>query len=97
MSKDVCSKQDIQKTRPATSPIRCGVAGTSVTSHARSRAISIPPTRQITSHSERGPPVRRATPPRSSSEVAGRLQGRQKPGDIVMPGGMKVNIKDMES
>ena len=48
-------------------------------------------------HSERGP----AGVPRDSTTTIeakwlGACKADQKPGDIMMPGGMKMNIKDME-
>jgi hypothetical protein len=99
MSKDVCSKQDIQKT--ATGYVTdsvCGVAGMSVTSHAEITGdFNSAYTVKSTSHSERGP----AGAPRDTTTVVeakwlGACKPDQKPGDIVMPGGMKMNIKDME-
>ena len=99
MAKDMCSKQDIQKT--ATGYVTdsvCGVAGMSITSHAEiigdfNSAYTV----KSTSHSERGP----AGVPRDSTTTIeakwlGACKPDQKAGDIMMPGGMKMNIKDME-
>ena len=99
MAKDMCSKQDIQKT--ATGYVTdsvCSVAGASMTSHSDivgdfNSAYTI----KITSHSGGGP----AGPPRDSTMTVeakwlGACKPGQKPGDIVMPGGFKLNIKDME-
>ncbi len=99
IAKDVCSKQDIQKT--ATGYVTdsvCAVAGMSITSHSEiigdfNSAYTV----KSTSHSEHGP----AGVPRDSTTVIeakwlGACKADQKPGDIVMPGGIKMNIKDME-
>jgi hypothetical protein len=99
MSKEVCSKRDTQQT--ATGYVTdsvCSVAGASMTSHADivgdfNSAYTI----KITSHSGGGP----AGPPRDSAMTVeakwlGACKPDQKPGDIVMPGGFKLNIKDME-
>ena len=99
MAKDVCSKQDIQKT--ATGYVTdsvCGIGGMSIKSHAEivgdfNSAYTV----KSTSHSEGGP----AGVPRDSTTTIeakwlGACKADQKPGDIVMPGGMKINLKDME-
>lgn len=99
MAKDICSKQDIQKT--ATGYVTdsvCGVAGMSIKSHAEiigdfNSAYTV----KSSSHSEGGP----AGVPRDSTTTIeakwlGACKADQKPGDIMMPGGMKMNIKDMQ-
>ena len=50
-----------------------------------------------TSHSERGPigPTRDSTTT-IEAKWLGACKSDQKPGDIVMPGGFKINIKDAE-
>lgn len=99
MAKEMCSKQDIQKTATGyVSDSVCGVAGTSITSHAEITGdFNSAYTVKSSSHSERGP----AGAPRDSTTTIeakwlGACKADQKPGDIVMPGGMKMNIKDME-
>ena len=52
---------------------------------------------KVTSHSQGGP----AAVPRNSTTIIeakwlGACKPDQKPGDIMMPGGIKMNIKDME-
>ena len=99
MAKDVCSKQDIQKT--ATGYVTdsvCGIGGMSIKSHAEiigdfNSAYTV----KSTSHSEGGP----AGVPRDSTTTIeakwlGACKADQKAGDIMMPGGMKINLKDME-
>ena len=97
--KDVCSKQDIQKTATGyVSDTVCGVAGMTITSHAEITGdFSSAYTVKSTSHSERGP----SGAPRDSTTTIeakwlGACKPDQKPGDIVMPGGMKMNIVDLE-
>jgi hypothetical protein len=99
MSKEVCSKQDIQKT--ATGYVTdsvCSMAGVSMTSHSEITGdFNSAYTVKSTSHSERGP----AGLPRDATTTIeakwlGACKGDQKPGDIVMPGGFKLNIKDAE-
>ena len=79
MGKEMCSKQDIQKTATGyVSDSVCGVAGMSITSHAEiigdfNSAYTV----KSTSHSERGPTgVPRDFHHDDRGEVARRLQGR---------------------
>jgi Protein of unknown function (DUF3617) len=99
LSKEVCSKRDIQQT--ATGYVTdsvCSVAGVSMTSHSVITGdFNSAYTIKTASHSERGP----AGMPRDVTAVIeakwlGACKPDQKPGDIVMPGGFKLNIKDAE-
>jgi len=99
MGKEMCSKQDIQKTATGyVSDSVCGVAGMSITSHAEITGdFNSAYTVRSSSHSERGP----AGAPRDSTTTIeakwlGACKPDQKAGDIMMPGGMKMNVKDME-
>jgi len=99
MAKDMCSKQDIQKTATGfVSDSVCGVAGMSITSHGEITGdFNSGYTVKSTSHSEGGPTGK----PRDSSTTIeakwlGACKPDQKAGDIMMPGGMKMNIKDMQ-
>ena len=98
-SRDICSKQDVQKT--ATGYVTdsvCGVAGMTITSHAEITGdFNSAYTVKSTSHSERGP----AGAPRDSATTIeakwlGACKADQKPGDIMMPGGMKMNILELD-
>ncbi len=97
--KETCSKQDIQKTATGyVSDTVCGVAGTTITSHAEIAGdFNSAYTVKSTSHSERGAI---GTPRDSTTTIEAKWLGAckpdQKPGDIVMPGGMKMNIMDLE-
>ena len=98
MSKEVCSKNDIQKT--ATGYVTdsvCSVAGMSMTSHSEitgdfNSAYSV----KTTSHSEHGPAGARDTTMTIEAKWLGACKPGQNPGDIVMPGGFKMNVKDMQ-
>jgi hypothetical protein len=93
---DTCSKHDLQKTSTGyVSDSVCGSAGMTVTSHADiSGDFNSAYTVKTTSHTDRAP-----SPPRDSTMTVeakwlGACKADQKPGDIVMPGGYKMNIKD---
>jgi hypothetical protein len=99
MVKQVCSKQDVQKTATGyVSDSVCSVAGISVTSHAEivgdfNSAYTI----KTTAHRDGGPAsMPRDTTTTIEAKWLGECKADQKPGDIVMPGGFKMNIKDME-
>ena len=99
MAKDICSKQDIQKT--ATGYVTdsvCGVAGMSIKSHAEITGdFNSAYTVKSTSRSEGGPAgMARDSTTTIEAKWLGACKVDQKPGDIMMPGGMKMNIKDME-
>ena len=99
MSKEVCSKQEIQKT--ATGYVTdsvCSVGGTTMTSHSDITGdFNSAYTIRSTSHSERGPSgVPRDNTMTIEAKWLGACKADQKPGDIVMPGGFKINIKDAE-
>ena len=98
-AKDMCSKQDTQKT--ATGYVTdsvCSVAGMTITSHSETTGdFNSAYTVKATSQSQGGP----AAVPRDSTTIIeakwlGACKPDQKPGDIMMPGGMKMNIKDMQ-
>ena len=99
MSKEVCSKNDIQKT--ATGYVTdsvCSGAGMSITSHSEVTGdFNSAYTVKTTSRSERGPA---GTPHDATTTIEAKWLGAckpdQKPGDIVMPGGFKMNVKDAE-
>jgi hypothetical protein len=99
MGKEICSKQDIQKTATGfVSDSVCGIAGMSITSHAEITGdFNSAYTVKSTSHNERGPTgVPRDSTTTIEAKWLGACKPDQKAGDIMMPGGMKMNIKDME-
>src|ERR1700737_793729 len=98
MGKDICSKRDIQKTATGyVSDSVCGIAGMSITSHAEIIGdFNSGYTVKSTSHSEGGATGTRDTTATIEAKWLGACKADQKPGDIMMPGGMKMNVKDME-
>ena len=99
MAKEMCSKQDIQKTATGyVSDSVCSVAGMSINSHSEITGdFNSAYTVKSTSHSEGGPSgAPRDTTTTIEAKWLGACKPDQKPGDIVMPGGFKMNVKDME-
>jgi hypothetical protein len=98
MAKEACSKQDIQKTATGyVSDSVCGIAGMSITSHSEITGdFNSAYTVKSTAHSEGGPAGTRDSTTTIEAKWLGACKADQKPGDIVMPGGMKINVKDME-
>jgi Protein of unknown function (DUF3617) len=99
LAKQICSKRDIQKTATGyVSDSVCTVASVSMTTHADivgdfNSAYTV----TSTSHSDKGPTGKPLdTTTKIEAKWLGACKPDQKPGDIVMPGGMKMNIKDME-
>jgi hypothetical protein len=99
MAKDMCSKQDIQKSSAGyVTDSVCGIAGMTIKSHAEitgdfNSAYSV----KSTSHSEGGAAgAGRDRTTTIEAKWLGACKPDQKVGDIMMPGGMKMNIKDME-
>jgi hypothetical protein len=95
----MCSKQDIQKTATGyVSDSVCNVGGMSITSHSDITGdFNSAYTVKSKSHNEGGS----ANLPRDSTTTIeakwlGACKPDQKAGDIVMPGGVKMNVKDME-
>jgi Protein of unknown function (DUF3617) len=99
LAKQICSKQDIQKTAAGyTVDAVCGAAGVSVTSHSEivgdfNSAYTVT-TNSHASLGDKGQP--HDTVSKIEAKWVGACKPDQKPGDIVMPGGMKMNIKDLE-
>jgi hypothetical protein len=99
MAKDICSKQDLQKTATGyVSDSVCGIAGMTIKSHAEINGdFNSAYTVKSTSHSEGGPGGEaRDSTTTIEAKWLGACKPDQKAGDIMMPGGMKINIKDME-
>jgi hypothetical protein len=98
MSKDMCSRNDIQKTAAGyTTDSVCTVGGMSVTSHSETTGdFNSAYTVKVASHSQGGPSGPRDTTMTLEAKWLGACKADQKPGDILMPGGRKMNVKDME-
>jgi hypothetical protein len=99
LAKQICSKQDVRKTASGfVTDSVCSVAGVSMTTHAEiagdfnsGYAVT------STTHSDKGPtgkPLDATT--QIQAKWLGDCKPDQKPGDILMPGGFKLNVKDAE-
>lgn len=97
-AKQNCSKADIQKT--ATGYVMnsvCTVAGATVTSHAEATGdFDSAYTVKVTAHSEGGKFGTRDSKIAMAAKWAGPCKEGQTPGDVVMPGGFKMNMRDFE-
>ena len=97
--KEVCSKSDILQTATgyATDSV-CSVAGISIKSHSEITGdFNSAYTVKVSSHSEGGPSgLPRDTTMTIEAKWLGACKPDQKPGDIVMPGGFKLNVRDAE-
>jgi hypothetical protein len=96
--KETCAKQDIQKTATGyVSDSVCAVAGMTVTSHAEITGdFNSAYTVKSTAHSERSGGQTRDSTTTVEAKWLGACKADQKPGDIVMPGGMKMNILELD-
>jgi hypothetical protein len=98
VAKQVCTRQEVQKT--ATGYVAdsvCTVAGVSMTSHSEITGdFNSAYTVVTTSHLDKGPSAIRDTTARIEAKWLGDCKAGQKPGDIVMPGGFKVSVKDAD-
>jgi hypothetical protein len=98
-AKESCSKHDIQKTATGyVSDSVCTIGGASITSHADITGdFNSAYTVKTTSHTEHGPT---ALPRDATTMIEAKWLGAckpdQKPGDMVMPGGFKLNIQDAQ-
>jgi len=99
LAKQICSKQDLVKTATGyVSDSVCSVSGMSMTTHAEivgdfDSAYTV----TSKSHTDKGPtgaPLDTKTT--IEAKWVGACKPNQKPGDIVMPGGFKLNVKDAE-
>ena len=99
MAKQNCTRNDTQKT--ATGYVTdsvCSYGGTTMTSHSEvtgdfNSAYSV----KVTSHNDGAPAgAPRDTNMTLEAKWLGACAADQKPGDIVMPGGFRMNITDME-
>ena len=100
MAKQICSKQDVEKTAAGyVTDSVCSVGGMSVSSHSEivgdfNSAYTV----TTTSHSDLGSKsAPRDIVTKIEAKWLGACKPDQKPGDIVMPGGgFKLNVKDAE-
>jgi hypothetical protein len=100
VTKQVCSKQDVQKTATGyVSDSVCNIAGMTTTTHADitgdfNSAYTVKSTARV-----QGGPAGAAGHDATTTIEAkwlGPCKADQKPGDIVMPGGFKMNVRDAD-
>ncbi|KIZ47258.1 hypothetical protein OO17_05325 [Rhodopseudomonas palustris] len=99
MSKEVCAKNEIRKTATGYSTdADCSAGGMSTKTHADITGdFNSAYTVKVTSHQDGGPTeVPRDATMMLQAKWLGACKPGQKPGDVVMPGGFKMNIKDIE-
>ena len=96
--KETCAKQDIEKTATGyVSDSVCTVAGMTVTSHAEITGdFNSAYTVKSTAHTERAGAAARDSVTTVEAKWLGACKADQKPGDIVMPSGMKMNILELD-
>jgi hypothetical protein len=99
LSKEICSKRDIARTATGyVADSECSVAGVAMTTHSEITGdFNSAYTVKTTTHSDRpvsGLPKDVTT--MIEAKWLGACKPDQKPGDIVMPGGFKLNVKDAE-
>ncbi len=91
MTKDMCSKQDMQKTSSGmTIDSTCNIGGMTSVSHM-----------EVTGDFNSAYTVKITCMPRETAtsidaKWLGACKADQKPGDMIMPGGIKMNIKDLQ-
>jgi hypothetical protein len=99
LAKQICAKQDVTKTATGyVSDSVCTVSGVATTTHADIVGdFDSGYTVTSKSHIDKGPngaPLDTVTT--IEAKWVGACKPDQKPGDIVMPGGFKLNVKDAE-
>jgi hypothetical protein len=99
MSKEVCSKRDTEKTATGyVSDSVCGTAGVSITSHSEITGdFNSAYTIKSKAHTQGGPAAIQGDHDTTvEAKWLGACKPDQKPGDIIVPGGLKVNIHDLD-
>jgi hypothetical protein len=99
IAKQACSKQDVKKTATGyVSDTECNVGGMSMTSHTEITGdYNSAYTVKTSSHAQGGAAgaAGRDTTMTLEAKWLGACKPDQKPGDVVMPGGFKMNVKDV--
>jgi hypothetical protein len=100
MAKEMCSKNEIKKTATGyVTDSTCEIGGIKMNSHAEISGDFNSAYTVATTSQQQGGPVGggpRQTTMKLDAKWLGPCSADQKPGDIVMPGGFKMNVKDME-
>ena len=100
LSKEICSKNDVLQTATgyATDSV-CSVGGASMTSHSDITGdFNSAYTVKTSSHAQGGAvgAAGRDSTMTLEAKWLGACKPDQKPGDIVMPGGFKMNVRDVD-
>jgi hypothetical protein len=101
VSQGMCSKQDVKRVgNSLVVDSTCSIGGITTTSHGvMTGDFNAAYTVKVSSKREGGPP--QAGPAETRMQIAARWTGPckadQKPGDIIMPFGIKVNILDLKN
>ena len=97
-AKQACEKTDIQKTATGyVSDSVCSAAGATVKTHAETTGdFNSAYTVKVTTHSEGGRLGTHDNVMTLTAKWTGECKPGQKPGDVIMPGGFKVNLQDMQ-
>jgi len=99
MLKQICSKQELRKTATGfVSESVCEVGGMTMTTHAETTgdfnsAYTVKSTSRV--QGEAAGAAGREVNATVEAKWLGACKADQKPGDIMMPGGIKMNVKDM--
>jgi Protein of unknown function (DUF3617) len=99
LSREVCSRRDIRKTATGyTADAVCNVGGVSMSTHSEiSGDFNSAYMVRSTSHGEGGPKAASGDHVTTiEAKWLGACKPDQKPGDVVMPGGFKLNSKDID-
>jgi hypothetical protein len=100
MAKDTCSKNEITKTANGyTTDAVCTIAGTTSTTHSDITGdFNSAYTVKVTSQASGGAAgAARTNTMTIEAKWLGACKPGQKPGDVMMPGGMKININDLNA
>ena len=97
LSKEVCSRREVQKTATGyISDSVCTASGVSMTTHSDITGdFNSAYTVKFTSHTE-GAVGQHEVASSIEAKWLGACKPDQKPGDVVMPGGLKMNIHDID-
>jgi hypothetical protein len=98
IAKQICSRQDVQKTGTGyVVNSVCNIGGGTMRSHSEivgdfDSAYAV----TTASHSDKGPANLHDVTTRIEARWLGECEPDQKPGDVIMPGGVKLNVKDAQ-
>ena len=103
IGREDCSKRDIQVSgRTVTVDSVCKIGGTTMATHAVvSGDFNAAYTIKVSSKREGGPPAPAGAAGETNLSIEAKWVGPckddQKPGDMILPGGQKVNITDLQN